>query len=204
MSALFASKLSPGCHDLRTTASINSITYRQISPEKSPLNETRSSGKSDVVNKPQRHIIHKVIRRKEMLEDGKLKSLGDIARKEGLTRARITQIINLPKLPSQWKEFVLGLDGSKEIRKYTKRRLRNYYSDKYAYAPPSIKKELCQEPPDEFPKKNRGKKKQPLKIRVVEIEELLPLINLSAQKKIIQKAVLRKLKELEEKENKKE
>jgi hypothetical protein len=38
----------------------------------------------------------------------------------------------------------------------------------------------------------------------VEIDKSIPLLNLEAQKKIIQKAALMKLKEPEKKENKKE
>ena len=55
---------------------------------------------------------------------------------------------------------------------------------------------------NELPKKSRGKQKQPPKIIVVEIDEPLPLVNPEAQKKLIQKAALRKAKKLEEEKNK--
>lgn len=83
----------PGGHDLRTPISINSIIYRQIVPEKFPLDERGWIGKTDVVDKPQ-HIIHKAISWQKMLEDAGVESLSEIAKKEGLTRARVTQIMN--------------------------------------------------------------------------------------------------------------
>jgi hypothetical protein len=81
-----------------------------------------------------------------MLDDGEVESLSEISEKEDLTRARVTQIMNLLKLPSEWKEFLLGLNDPKEIRRYSERKLRNYYSGRYA--PPPIKKDLCLEPVD--------------------------------------------------------
>jgi hypothetical protein len=55
---------------------------------------------------------------------GKVKSFNDIAKTEGLTRARVTQIMNLLKLPAEMREFLAGLENPKEIRKYSERRLR--------------------------------------------------------------------------------
>jgi hypothetical protein len=78
-----------------------------------------------VKKKPEKHIIHKAISWQKMLDDGVARSLGEIARNEGLTRARITQIMNLLKLPAEMREFLLRLDDPKEIRKYSERRLRS-------------------------------------------------------------------------------
>jgi hypothetical protein len=78
-----------------------------------------------MVKMPQQHIIHEAIGWGKMLDDGEMESLSMIAEKEGLTRARVTQIVNLLKLPSDWKDFLLGLEDPKEIRKYSERRLRN-------------------------------------------------------------------------------
>jgi hypothetical protein len=148
------------------------------------------------VNRP-RHIIHKAVAWEKMVDDREVGSLIEIAEKEGLTRARVTQIMNLLKLPPEWKEFLLGLADPKEIRKYSERRLRNHYVG--GHTPPPIR--LCPDPVVELPKKSRGKQKQPPKIIVVEIDEPLPQLNLEAQKKLIQKAALRKLKKLEDKNN---
>jgi hypothetical protein len=61
---------------------------------------------------------------KRMLNDGSVRSYSEIAAKEGLTRARVTQIMNLLKLPPEWKAFLAGLDDPKDIRKYYERGLR--------------------------------------------------------------------------------
>ena len=71
------------------------------------------------------HIIHKAAKWKKMLDDGAVSSMSDIARKEGLTRARVTQIMNLLKLPAEMQNFLLKLDDPKEIRKFSERKLRN-------------------------------------------------------------------------------
>ena len=59
-----------------------------------------------------------------MLEEEKVSSLREIAKKERLTRARVTQIMNLLKLPEEVQEFLAGLEDRREIRKYSERRLR--------------------------------------------------------------------------------
>ena len=59
-----------------------------------------------------------------MLDDGVVRSLREIAKSEGLTRARVTQIMNLLKLPVNVREFLVRLDDPKEIRGYSERRLR--------------------------------------------------------------------------------
>lgn len=59
-----------------------------------------------------------------MLEEGEVGSLSDIAKKERLTRARVTQIMNLLKLPEEIQELLAGLEDRREIRKYSERRLR--------------------------------------------------------------------------------
>jgi hypothetical protein len=60
-----------------------------------------------------------------MLDDWVVGSLSQIAEKEGLTRARVTQIMNLLKLPIEMREFLVGLEDPREIRKYSERRLRS-------------------------------------------------------------------------------
>jgi hypothetical protein len=76
------------------------------------------------MNRPKNHIIHKAFLWKKMLDGGEVGSLNEIAKKEGVTRARVTQIMNLLKLPEEMRDFLLGLDDPKEIRKYSERRLR--------------------------------------------------------------------------------
>jgi hypothetical protein len=182
----------PGVHDLRTTIPVIPMSYIGLVARKSvPLEK--------VVNKPEKHIIHKAFEWKRMLDEGAVGSLKEIAAKEGLTQARVTQVMNLLKLPAEWKELLLRLESPKDIRKYSERRLRNYQAGRYIPAPD--KKKLHLETTNELPKKSRGKQKHPPKIIVVEIDEPLPQLNLEAQKKLIQKAALRKLKKLNEEKN---
>ena len=65
-----------------------------------------------------------------MLDEGEVSSLAQIAKIEGLTRARITQVMNLLKLPAEVKEFLNGLQDPVEIRRYSERRLRNNQTSK--------------------------------------------------------------------------
>jgi hypothetical protein len=82
-------------------------------------------------NKPQQHVIHKAIVWKKLLKNGTFKSKSDIAKKEGLTRARVTQIMNLLRLPPEWRHFLIQLDDPKEIQKYSERKLRSYDPNKF-------------------------------------------------------------------------
>lgn len=82
--------------------------------------------KKKEVNQPKNHIIHKAIEWKKMLDDGEVGSLSELARKVGLTRARVTQIMNLLKLPEEMRNFLAGLDDPREIRRYSERRLRSF------------------------------------------------------------------------------
>jgi hypothetical protein len=66
----------------------------------------------------------------EMLSEGKVSSLAQIAKIEGLTRARVTQIMNLLKLPAVLKEFLTNFQDPREMRRYSERRLRKYLPGK--------------------------------------------------------------------------
>jgi hypothetical protein len=70
-------------------------------------------------------VIHKAVEWKKMLDDGSVSSMSEIARNEGLTRARVTQIMNLLKLPADMQNFLLKLEDPKGIRKFSERKLRN-------------------------------------------------------------------------------
>ncbi len=93
----------PGVNDLRTRDPIISIGYERIFTKK-----IRPEKK--VVKLPNKHIIHKAIKWKKMLDERAASSMSEIAKKEGLTRARVTQIMNLLKLPAEMREFLLKLD----------------------------------------------------------------------------------------------
>jgi hypothetical protein len=187
----------PGRNDLRTTDLINSTSYEETTLQKSPFEEGLKDNKIGEVNKPQKHIIHKAIEWKRMLDARSVGSYGEIARKEGLTRARVTQIMNLLKLPPKWKAFLAGLDDPKDIRKYSERRLRNYRQSNFPDKPPQIKKKPIPDPKEKSSDKTRTKKKQPPRVIAVEIDEHLSPLSLEVLKELIRKAALRKLKELE-------
>jgi ParB-like chromosome segregation protein Spo0J len=65
-----------------------------------------------------------------MLDEGLAESLNDIAKMENLSRARVTQIMDLLKLPAEVKEFLTGLQDPAGIRRYSERRLRNNQTSK--------------------------------------------------------------------------
>jgi hypothetical protein len=89
-----------------------------------PVN-TKSVKNTQFVNHcPSKHIIHKAVHWQEMLDDRTVTSLAQIAKIEGLTRARVTQIMNLLKLPARLKELLINLQNPVEIRRYSERTLR--------------------------------------------------------------------------------
>jgi hypothetical protein len=94
------------------------LGYERIFAKKNPP-------ENKVVRLPKKNIIHKATKWKKKLNDGSVSSMSEIAKKEGLTRARVTQIMNLLKLPAEMQEFLLKLDGPKEIREFSERKLRN-------------------------------------------------------------------------------
>jgi hypothetical protein len=125
------------------------------------------------MKRSRKHIIHKAVLWRKMLDEGRVKSLNEVDQKEGMTRARVTQIMNLLKLPVEWQAFLAGLDDQKEIRKYSERRLRNWHPSRFAQLPPSVEKKPVREPTGDVPEQARGKWK-PIKITVVEVGPLPP------------------------------
>ena len=116
---------------------------------------------------------------------------------EGLTRARVTQIMNLLKLPPEWKTFLTGLDDPKDIRKYSERKLRNYRSTDLAHKLPPVRKKEVPEPEAKSSGKTCTKRKWSPDVMAVEIDEEVSPLDLDVLRKLIQKAALRKLKEHE-------
>ena len=98
----------PGVNDLRTI----------------PLDYDRFIFNKVKEPEKKKHITHKAIELKQKFDDGIVASMSEIARIEGLTRARVTQIMNLLKLPAEMQDFLLGLDDAKLVRKYSERKLR--------------------------------------------------------------------------------
>jgi hypothetical protein len=61
---------------------------------------------------------------KEMLEKGVVKNSAELAREEGLSRARVTQILNLTKLAPQIRNYLMTIADRKDLKILTERRLR--------------------------------------------------------------------------------
>jgi hypothetical protein len=114
----------PEVHDLRTTNAIIPIKYNF------PVNKKSIKNTQFVNHFLEKHIIHKAVEWQEMLDEGEVSSLAQIAKIEGLTRARVTQIMNLLKLPTGLKEFLTDLQDPVEIRRYSERKLRNNQTSK--------------------------------------------------------------------------
>ena len=100
--------------------------YKHFSAEKPVIK------KNEVMTLPKKHIIHKAIKWEKMLDGGAVESLSQIAKNMGITRARVTQIMNLLKLPAELRGFLIGLNDPKEIRKYSERKIRKIQPDSLA------------------------------------------------------------------------
>jgi hypothetical protein len=53
---------------------------------------------------------------KEMLEKGVVKNSAKLARKEGLSRARVTQILKLTKLAPQIRNYLMTIADRKDLK----------------------------------------------------------------------------------------
>ena len=63
-------------------------------------------------------------RYERLLSDPFINSQADVAREFGITRARVSQIMGLLKLPEEIQKVLLGLDDQRAIRFFSERRLR--------------------------------------------------------------------------------
>jgi hypothetical protein len=69
-------------------------------------------------------LLHKAIRWKELLESGKVSDEAEIARYEGYSRARATQIMNLLLLAPEIQNHILSLSLAASRHPVTERSLR--------------------------------------------------------------------------------
>ncbi len=69
-------------------------------------------------------LLRKAIEWKELLESGGVSSQADIARREGLSRARVTQIMDLLNLALDIKEYILSMPEVIRRPAITERSLR--------------------------------------------------------------------------------
>ena len=71
------------------------------------------------------NIFREAVRCKSILDEGEVTSRTALARREGVSRARITQILDLLKLDQDIQDFLLGLDAEDpRLRNVTERKLR--------------------------------------------------------------------------------
>ncbi len=82
------------------------------------------SGLQKVKGNPYRHPLSLAYEFEELLEAGVVNNRAEIARVYSLSRARVTQVMNLLDLPDQVQEHIARLPGE-EQRRYSGRRLRN-------------------------------------------------------------------------------
>lgn len=69
-------------------------------------------------------LLRKAIEWKELLESGKGVTQADIARREGLSRARVTQIMYLINLAPDIQEYILSMPEAVRRPVVTERSLR--------------------------------------------------------------------------------
>ena len=89
---------------------------------KSKSLKTEPSLKVKKKNPPGPHPLHIAEKFQKLLESGSVNK-AELARRDGISRARVTQIMNLLKLESKIKEEILNMSQSDQ-RYFTERKLR--------------------------------------------------------------------------------
>lgn len=74
-----------------------------------------------------KHIIHQALEWREMLRGDKTLSMATIAVNQGLSRARVTQIMSLLELPRRIVRTLQQATSQDEIRCYPERKLRQIF-----------------------------------------------------------------------------
>lgn len=115
MHALFASKWLPEPGDVRTTRKIK-IPYN-------PLILQKKKKPKPARRKPHNAFL-KAKQYEKLLQRKKVKNKTELAQRQGISRARVTQILNLLKLAPEIREYLESLTDEKQLRYYTERRLR--------------------------------------------------------------------------------
>jgi hypothetical protein len=89
-----------------------------------PVLLSKNKSKKKIVKKSKTNWYTKAMVYKEMLEKGVVINLAELARKEGLSRARVTQILNLTKLAPEIQNYLMTTTDRKDLKILTERRLR--------------------------------------------------------------------------------
>jgi hypothetical protein len=74
--------------------------------------------------KPAVNIFLKAKHYQKLIKQGVVNNQAELAKREGLTRTRMTQILNLLKLAPEIQKYLKDLKDETEIRFFTERRLR--------------------------------------------------------------------------------
>jgi transcriptional regulator with XRE-family HTH domain len=69
-------------------------------------------------------LLEKAEKYAEMIKKSEVKSQAELARKSGVNRARITQIMNVLKLAPEIQDYLKSLDEPFQIQYFTEKRLR--------------------------------------------------------------------------------
>ena len=93
-------------------------------PERSQVNMQECVGEKIASQSPVRHPIQTALEWRQMLSADTTLTMAAIARNMGLSRARVTQIMNLLDLPKPIISFIAGLQKPTHIRIISERKLR--------------------------------------------------------------------------------
>jgi hypothetical protein len=77
------------------------------------------------IRTPRQNPIRVALEWKRMLDADKILSMAAIARKTGVSRARVTQLMNLLALPQEVISRVVDLTSQDDFRLFSERRLRH-------------------------------------------------------------------------------
>ncbi|MHB8833877.1 MAG: hypothetical protein ACYC9V_12020 [Desulfobacteria bacterium] len=69
-------------------------------------------------------LLRKAMEWQSLMDSGQITSQADIARREGITRARVTQVISLLRLAPEFRKQILTMSDTIQQSAVTERRLR--------------------------------------------------------------------------------
>jgi hypothetical protein len=75
-------------------------------------------------NEPALHPIHSAREFQKLLDEEVVNNRSELAKRYGISRARVTQLMNLLDLAPEIQEYLLQLQDRKSVRGYSERRLR--------------------------------------------------------------------------------
>ena len=70
------------------------------------------------------HPIHRAVEFQRLLDSGAVNSRAGLAKKFGISRARVTQLLNLLQLDPEYQAFLLRLRDVESVKLYSERKLR--------------------------------------------------------------------------------